>query len=300
LRRRIVWLVAWNALVALTLFASGFSPSNPAHAQRSAEALDISAPANSDRQEWLAAQPALMAKATAALPARKRGGSRVFIVSVAAGGSQALFGREAEAVQTLFARRLGKRAAPVLLSNAASHKNRVPMASRENLSAILSAIGQRYDPASDIALIFLTAHGAPGAWLQTDLPNQVSLNPIDAPFLAESLDRAGISRRIVIVSACFSGSWIPPLQSPDTILITAASATRTSFGCDDRRQYTFFGEALLAGPLAEGASLRTAYDRLQTDIGAEESKLRLEPSIPMYSVGVRMESAWNAPLGSAR
>lgn len=295
---------AWRrgALIALAVlvgFVALISLTSGASAQRSATALDISAPQNASFQAWHAAQPALMTKATAALPQRKRNASRVFIVSVAAGGSQALFGREAEAVRDLFARRLGKRAASVLLSNAAAHENRVPMASRENLAAALSAIGQRFDPASDTALIFLTAHGAPEAWLQTDLPNASWLKPIDAKFLAESLDRAGIRRRIVIVSACFSGTWIPPLASPDTILITASSATRTSFGCDDRREYTFFGAALLGGPLAQGASWREAYDRLQVDIGAEEERQRLEPSFPMYSVGTRMETVWNAPVAGA-
>lgn len=284
------------ALTALLAVFSGFLGSERANAQRSATALDISAPQNASFQAWTAAQPALMSRLTAALPARKRNASRVFVISVAAGGSQALFGREAEAVRDLLVQRLGKRAAPVLLSNAAAHENLVPMASRENLAATLNAIGQRFDPASDTALIYLTAHGAPEAWLQTDLPNSTWLKPIDAKFLAESLDKAGIRRRIVIVSACFSGTWIPPLASPDTILITASSATRTSFGCDDRREYTFFGAALLGGPLAQGASWREAYDRLLADIGEEEKRQRLEPSFPMYSVGTNMDRVWNAPV----
>jgi hypothetical protein len=288
------------ALLALACLALLYSLTPGASAQRSASALDISAPQNASYQEWQAAQPALLAKATAALPPRKRNAARVFVVSVAAGGSQALFGREAEAMRDLFARRLGKRAPSVLLSNSAMHENRVPMANRENLAATLAAIGQRFDPASDTALIYLTAHGAPEAWLQTDLPNATMLRAIDARFLAESLDKAGIRRRIVIVSACFSGTWIPPLASPDTIVITASSATRTSFGCDDRRDYTFFGAALLGGPLGQGASWREAYDRLQADIVAEEEKNRFEPSIPMSSVGARMEGVWNAPVGGGR
>jgi hypothetical protein len=288
------WLVA--LLAVLVAFNLGYILGNQASCQRSSASLDISAPSNSGYKDVLAAQPRLMAEATAALNPRRKNRSQIFVVSIAAGGSQAIFGREAEAVRDLFARRLGKPASSLLLSNAAVHLDKVPMANRDNLSAGLAAIGQRFDPASDTALIFLTAHGAPDSTLQTDLPNAFGLKPIDAPFLAEQLNKAGIARRIVIVSACFSGTWIPPLASPDTIVITASSATRTSFGCDDRRQHTFFGTALLGGPLAQGSSLREAYDRLQIDIGAEESRLQLEPSIPMYSVGTRMQGFWNAPI----
>jgi hypothetical protein len=291
------WLVV--LLAVLVAFDLGYVAGKHANCQRSSASLDISAPANNGYKDVWAAQPRLMAQATAALNPRRRNRSQIFVVSIAAGGSQAVFGREAESVRDMFARRWGKSASSLLLSNAADHLEKVPMANRDNLAEGLAAIGQRFDPASDTALIFLTAHGAPDSTLQTDLPNAFGLKPIDATFLAESLNKSGITRRIVIVSACFSGTWIPPLASPDTIVITASSATRTSFGCDDRRQYTFFGTALLGGPLAQGGSLREAYDRLQSEIGEQESRLMLEPSIPMYSVGVRMESIWNSPTGGA-
>jgi hypothetical protein len=82
-------------------------------------------------------------------------------------------------------------------------------------------------------------------------------------------------------------------------VLTASSATRTSFGCDDRRQYTVFGAALLEGSLGQGATWHEAFDRLQETIGEQESELRIDPSLPMSSVGTRMEAVWNAPLGSA-
>jgi Peptidase C13 family len=218
-------------------------------------------------------------------------------VAIAAGGSQAIFGREAEAMRDLFVRRLGKAAPGLLLSNGAAHHTRVPLANRDNVNATLEAIGQRFDSSRDLLVVYLTAHGGPDAALQTDLPDAFGLKPISAPFLAEALGKAGIGRRIVIVSACFSGTWVGPLASPDTIVLTASAATRTSFGCDDRRQYTVFGNALLSGVLGQGASWREAFDRLQTEIRAEETRLGAPMSLPMSSVGARMEGVWNAPLG---
>lgn len=218
-------------------------------------------------------------------------------MAIAAGGSQAIFGREAEAVQGLLGRRLGRSAAGVLLSNAAAHHDRQPLANRDNLTAVLTAIGERFDPATDLAVIFLTAHGGPNSALQTDMPNSLALQSIDAWFLAEQLARTPITRRIVIVSACFSGTWLDPLAAPDAIVLTASSATRTSFGCDDRREFTHFGTALLGGGLGQGASWRESFERLQAETQTIETRLRLPPSVPSVSVGTNMEAVWNAPLG---
>lgn len=250
-----------------------------------------------DYETLWTAQPRLLAKAAAGLPPRRGRGPKVFTVSIAAGGSQAIFGREAAAMRDLFARRLGKGGSGLLLSNGAAHHTKVPLANRDNVAATLTAIGERFDPSRDLLVVYLTAHGGPDAALQTDLPDAFGLRSIDAPFLSEALGKAGIGRRIVIVSACFSGTWIGPLASPDTIVLTASSATRTSFGCDDRRQFTVFGAALLEGSLGKGASWREAFDLLQTEIIAQETQIGIPPSLPMASVGARMEAVWNAPLG---
>lgn len=250
-----------------------------------------------DHEALWGAQPELLAQALAVLPPATGSAPRVYSLAIAAGGSQALFGREAQAVSALFARRLNQTAPGPVLSNAAADSARLPLASRANLAAALSAIGRRFDPARDTALVYLTAHGGPDASLQTDLPDSTDLRPITAAFLADAFKRTGINRRIVIVSACYSGSWIAPLASPDTIVLTASAANRTSFGCDDRRRYTFFGTALLGGALSKGASLREAFTRLRSDIGKAEAELGLTPSLPEASVGSRMQATWNAPLG---
>lgn len=254
------------------------------------------AAAKIDYEALWSAQPRLLAKAAATLPAKRGGGPKVFTVAIAAGGSQAIFGREAAAMRDLFGRRLGKGAPGLLLSNAAAHHTQAPLANRDNLAATLTTIGARFDPARDLAVIFLTSHGGPDAALQTDLPDAFGLRPISAEFLAEALGKAGISRRIVIVSACYSGTWIGPLASSDSIVLTASSATRTSFGCDDRREFTVFGKALLDGSLGKGASWRAAFEQVQADIDKEEARLGVERSLPMASVGERMAAVWNAPL----
>ncbi len=67
------------------------------------------------------------------------------------------------------------------------------------------------------------------------LPGNIPIIAVSANTLADALERSNIRRRVIIISACFSGSWIPRLANDDTIIMTAASAYRTSFGCAEDR-----------------------------------------------------------------
>ena len=245
-----------------------------------------------DAEALWTAQGPLVARAAERIASARSPGGDVHVVSIAAGGGQDIFGREARAVGALLQSRFGGQGGPTVLSNAWDDLGRVPMANRTNIAAVLRAVGEGFDPARDLAIVYLTAHGGTDASLGTDLPDHSRLRPVDAAFLAKALEQAGVTRRLIVVSACYSGSWIAPLQSPDTVVLTAARADRTSFGCDDRREYTWFGEALLEGPLGEGASLAEASAALKERIDAAERESDLQPSLPQTFVGANMRAFW--------
>jgi hypothetical protein len=50
---------------------------------------------------------------------------------------------------------------------------------------------------------------------------------------------------VVIVSACYSGVFIPALQTENRMILTAARADRSSFGCGEANMYTFFDQCFL-------------------------------------------------------
>jgi hypothetical protein len=65
---------------------------------------------------------------------------------------------------------------------------------------------------------------------------------------------------VIIVSACFSGNFIPPfIKDPGATVLTAAAADKTSFGCEPSRDWTFFGDALFNHALRGGQGLNEAY-----------------------------------------
>ena len=160
-----------------------------------------------------------------------------------------------------------------------------PLATQDNVSAAARGIGGRIDPARDLVVVYLTSHGAPEAFISTSLPNEANFPPINSTSLATALSQAGIRRRVVIVSACFSGSWIPALANDDTIVITAAAKDRTSFGCETGRDFTYFGEAFFRDALAKTGSFTEAFELAKAAVTEREKKEGLTPSQPQLWVG---------------
>jgi hypothetical protein len=234
-----------------------------------------------------------MADELDALQPRVAGRANVYVIAVAAQGSQQVFSREAQLALHVAAERFGSDyRGGMLLSNGLSDLLSHPLATQDTIAAAARGIGSRIDPAHDLVVIYLTSHGSPDAWITTALPSKATFPPISATSLAAALSQAGIRRRVVIVSACFSASWIPALANDDTIVIAAAARDRTSFGCDDSRRLTYFGEAFLEGPLAHGASLRDAFEIARGTVTKWETNERFIPSMPQAFVGRNVQMLW--------
>ena len=52
--------------------------------------------------------------------------------------------------------------------------------------------------------------------------------------LAGMLNATHVRYRAVVISACYSGVFIPRLANPNSLVVTAADANHSSFGCEDR------------------------------------------------------------------
>lgn len=240
-------------------------------------------------------QPALVTQAVGALQPAIAGHANVYAIALAGQGSQRLFSREARlALQVAAARYGADYRGGVLLSNVYTDMSQAPLATQRNFTQSAAGIGRAVDPARDLAFIYLVSHGAPEAELATSLANMDELPRISAASVARALAASTIKRRVIIISACFSASWIPALQNDDTIIITAAAANRTSFGCDDSRELTFFGEAFLKGPLARGGSLREAFEAARAAVAGWEAAGHLTPSDPQAFIGRNMTALWTA------
>jgi hypothetical protein len=103
------------------------------------------------------------------------------------------------------------------------------------------------------------------------------------------LDRTGIRRKVVVISACYSGIFIPRLADPDTLVVTAADADHPSFGCQDGAKWTYFGDAFFNVALRQADNLHDAYQRAQVLVRERELREGFEPSNPQLAGGENVE-----------
>ena len=94
----------------------------------------------------------------------------------------------------------------------------------------------------DVLFLALSSHGSRDSTIAVSNTGMTEQG-LSARTLAELLEESGIKWRVIVVSACFSGAFVKPLSDDHTIVITAASKSRSSFGCSDQRDLTYFGEA---------------------------------------------------------
>jgi hypothetical protein len=79
--------------------------------------------------------------------------------------------------------------------------------------------------------------------------------------------------------------FVPALESPRTIVLTAAAADRTSFGCSNDRDLTYFGEAFYRDALPRARSFEAAFTAAKAAIDARERREGFTPSNPQAYFG---------------
>jgi hypothetical protein len=102
------------------------------------------------------------------------------------------------------------------------------------------------------------------------------------------LEESGIGPAVIVVSACFSGSFIDDIEAPDRLVITAARGDRTSFGCRDGAKWTEFGESFFDKALRAEPDPRKAFPVAVEDVTRKELADELTPSLPQISEGAEI------------
>ena len=231
-------------------------------------------------------QPALLQAAFARLAPQSKGVTDVYAIGIAGWAEQDVFVKEVDGALGALERSLPINGRSLRLINNAETVEAVPLASRRNFAAAVQAVGQVMNKSEDVLLLFMTSHGNnSGIGLQVPGGGAAVLSAQD---VKASLDKEGIKNRVVIVSACFGGVFVPPLASEDSIVLTAADAQSTSFGCATGRDWTYFGDALFKQSLRPGTDFRRAFDHARILIRSWEAMDRLPPSNPQGHFGAAL------------
>jgi Peptidase C13 family len=248
-------------------------------AQEEADADD----AAQEAEPLLYDQPARIEAAVERVQANPRGAPAAFFIGFAGDGGHPIFKREAVFAQSVFADHLGTADRSIELINDVEDRDSFPLATVSGLSDTLKLLTQRMDLEQDVLVVMLTSHGSrEGVAVSNGKLPLLQLGPIE---LRQALDEAGIKWRVIIVSACYSGVFIDPLKTDSTAIITASDADHSSFGCDDDRDLTWFGEAFLKDSVPTTPTLETAFKKAADLIQKRETTEHLEHSNPQSFFG---------------
>jgi hypothetical protein len=206
---------------------------------------------------------------------------KVTVVSFGIFGDQGVFRREATGAAQIVESRFGHGSVVVRFNTKTGGG-----ATIKSLAATLQAEAIKMDRGSDILFLVLTSHGSPDGLAITAGRRAETLKPST---LAEMLDQTGGQHKVVIISACYSGIFIPPLANAYTLVITAADADHASFGCEDKAHWTYFGDAFFNIALRQSKTLKDAFLLARTLVSKRELRQGFDPSHPQMAGGEKVE-----------
>lgn len=206
---------------------------------------------------------------------------KVTVVSFGLFGGEGVFRSEASGAAQIVASRFGGDPVVVRFNTKAGGGATV-----ETLAATLQAEAKKMNGESDILFLILTSHGSRDGLAVTAGRRAETLKPSN---LAEMLERTAVRHKVVIISACYSGVFIPGLADANTLVITAADANHASFGCEDKAKWTYFGDAFFNVALRRAKNLKDAFLVARSLILKRELHQGFDPSHPQMAGGANVE-----------
>jgi hypothetical protein len=242
-------------------------------------------------------QQARLDTQVARIAAHSAPGAQVYFVGFAGHGEQRVFAQEIGLAARRVAERYGAAGREILLVNDRRDFEKYPLATARALRHTLLALGKVMD-ADDVLFLALSSHGDENATLTVSnagmMPGELGVDE-----LAAALADSGIRWKVIVISACHAGSFIEKLKGDRTIVLTAAAADRTSFGCSDDRDLTYFGEAFYRDAWKMAGSLRSVFEAAKTSIAQREKAEGVSASEPQGFFGAALEAKLEGPESPA-
>lgn len=213
---------------------------------------------------------------------------KAYFLGFAGVGDEKVFAQEIGLASRVLGERYDMAGRKVSLLNDQRDLERAPLATVSGLKYALRGLGSRMNVDRDVLFLSISSHGADDPAIIVS-NSQLPLQDLTDDDLADALRESGIKWRVIIISACYAGGFIENLRDPQTIVITASAADRTSFGCSNDRDLTYFGEAFYRDALPDAHSLRDAFDTAKSAIAARERREHVDASNPQAYFGKAME-----------
>jgi len=173
---------------------------------------------------------------------------------------------------------------------------------RAELRPIYETLSGLAQKAPGGCLVYYTSHGGPPGVVLDDRGDQTLVSP---DTMADIVNQACPNRpSVVVISACFSGVFVPALAKSDRMILTAARRDRSSFGCGESNKYPYFDDCFLQSA-ATARDFPALGEAVLACVAAKERETGARPpSEPQLWIGAAIKPmlplyAFPAPPGAA-
>jgi hypothetical protein len=184
---------------------------------------------------------------------------------------------------------------PLIFSNSGGDQpGKFPTVDMSTVEQTAQHVAEHAGP-DDVIIVYASTHGGTG--LLAEKVGDSQPTAVTGGQLFQALAPLGDHKTIIMLSACFSGSLISDLAGPNRIIITAARADRSSFGCQADADHTLFGKAVLDAFAPPSQSLQAIFTNIKDDVARlEQQRQFAPPSEPQISVGGKVEALYEEPV----
>ena len=167
----------------------------------------------------------------------------------------------------------------VTLINSRDTVQDIPLASKTSIKKTLLHLASKMDHENDILFLYMTSHGSKKASFSLK-QSRLGLVDLKATDLSGMLKDIPVKWKVIVISACYSGQFIEPLEDDNTLIITAADEERKSFGCSDAGEFTHFGDAYFNKALKQTNDFVKAFDIANDLVEKREKDENRKHSLP--------------------
>ncbi len=149
---------------------------------------------------------------------------------------------------------------------------------------VFTAFEQQAQSAQAGCLFYFTSHGVPEGMVMggEGLLSPQQLNGLVGEWCGER-------PTVVVVSACYSGVFVPALAAPNRLVMTAARSDRSSFGCGAGAIYPVFDNCILDSLTSADDFVHLARLTRQCVDQRERADRLWPPSEPQAQIGTDVD-----------
>ncbi|NRB40143.1 MAG: caspase family protein [Pseudomonadales bacterium] len=237
-------------------------------------------------------QQRLLAETLAKVQKSDSEAPQLYLLGIAGWGPQEVFRREINFIETQFKNLYDMEGKSAFLINSQRAIEERPMATLTSIKQSIQHFSNVMDKEKDILFLYASSHGGKKSGFSLGHKG-IALEDLLPSHLKTLLDNSGIKHKVIIISACYSGTFIEPLKNETSLIITAASKNNTSFGCGDDRLFTYFGKAYFEQSLPKSDSFIEAFEKSNKLISAWEQEKDLTASKPQIASAKGIEKQLN-------